>query len=46
LSAGLHFYTLDWGSAGISLSNGLYYLVLQEKGGKNKKTTMRLLVNR
>jgi hypothetical protein len=46
LSAGQHCYKLDWQETNLKLSNGLYYFVLQEKGGLNTKQTMKVFIER
>jgi hypothetical protein len=43
-SQGPHCYKLDWGQAQLSLANGLYYFVIQEKGALSTKTTKRLFI--
>jgi hypothetical protein len=46
-SPGTHLYTLDWGKAGLNISNGLYYVVFYTRtGGSETHRVMKLLVQR
>jgi hypothetical protein len=46
VSAGQHCYQLDWSQTHLKPANGLYYFIVQEKGGSNAKKTMKVFINR
>jgi hypothetical protein len=36
-TAGVHFFKFDWAEAGLNLTNGLYYVVLEDASGDTKE---------
>ena len=46
-SPGFHTYTLNWGSAGVNLSNGFYYFALETTvNGRVEHKVLKVLILR